>query len=211
MSVPYGLSEGDDFSVHVQGNLRAHYDSSSDGTTSDSVIFIQPTPRIRGVNIGSWFIPERWMDVSFYDGVDTYWSQLCGLVQTEGIDEAERRMRGHLATWFTEKDLDFLHEQGVNSLRLPLGYWNVIADPQKKFVPQNPEVSLEYIDWAFEKAAERGMSIMLDLHGAPGSQNGNDHSGCGYGSVHGEVWNTDDNRELSLRAVEAMAKRYGSK
>jgi len=34
-----------------------------------------------------------------------------------------------------------------------------------------------YIDFKFRWADEIGLRIILDLHGAPGSQNGMDHSG----------------------------------
>lgn len=44
---------------------------------------------------------------------------------------------------------------------------------------------------------------------SPGSQNGWDHSGCGYDSPDGRGWNTDAHRNLSLRGIEVLASRYG--
>ncbi len=35
---------------------------------------------------------------------------------------------------------------------------------------------LSYIDKAFEWGLKYGIAILLDMHAAPGSQNGNDHS-----------------------------------
>ena len=35
---------------------------------------------------------------------------------------------------------------------------------------------LAYLDKAFEWGKKHGIAIMVDLHAAPGSQNGNDHS-----------------------------------
>jgi aryl-phospho-beta-D-glucosidase BglC (GH1 family) len=51
-----------------------------------------------------------------------------------------------------------------------------------------------------------GLSILLDLHGAPGSQNGIDHSGCGMEASWLEL---KQNRDLTLQAIEVMAQRYG--
>jgi len=45
------------------------------------------------------------------------------------------------------------------------------------------------------------------LHGAPGSQNGADHSGCA-GDMQ---WNTDFNRDMSVSAISNLAKRYSSR
>ena len=141
---------------------------------------------------------------------------------------------------------------GFNSVRLPIGYWNVIHDPYAKYAPANHRDSLAVIDWCFdicEKVTDAtneirccfssnieyplpsilstifqyftfhlpfftpfflllsftfyhfwfpwnlithdfnspwylwifvklGLTVLLDLHGAPGSQNGIDHSGC---------------------------------
>ena len=44
--------------------------------------------------------------------------------------------------------------------------------------------------------------MLLDLHGAPGSQNGASHSGCSVSSVS---WDTDYNKQNTLSAVKALA------
>ena len=36
---------------------------------------------------------------------------------------------------------------------------------------------MEYIDKAVEWAVQFNMTVLIDLHGCPGSQNGQDHSG----------------------------------
>ena len=54
----------------------------------------------------------------------------------------------------------------------------------------------------------------MELHGAPGSQNGEMHSGIDLGEhkpgLHGKpehYFNTDWNRQIAVRAIEAMAER----
>lgn len=49
--------------------------------------------------------------------------------------------------------------------------------------------------------------MLLDLHGAPGSQNGIDHSGCSMDPA----WIQPDNVAMTLQAIEAMAKRYSGR
>ena len=81
-------------------------------------------------------------------------------------------MQHLLQTWIVEKDFKEIAEMGFNSVRLPVGYWNIIADPFNAFAPAKLETSLKYIDWAFEMADKYNLNILLDIHGAPGSQNG---------------------------------------
>lgn len=74
-------------------------------------------------------------------------------------------------------------------LRVPTGYWNWITlpgnttpngpDTQRMMNLQtvSPEEYKPYFDKIFEYAAKYGIKIFLDQHGAPGSQNGEEHSG----------------------------------
>jgi glucan 1,3-beta-glucosidase len=85
---------------------------------------------------------------------------------------AEERMAHQLETWVTEQDFKEISELGFNSVRLPVGYWNIIKDPYNMYAPADNTKSLRYIDFAFDMADKYGLTVLLDLHGAPGSQNG---------------------------------------
>lgn len=159
---------------------------------------------LRGVNIGGWFIPEYWM-VDFYTGTNL--TDMCSFGAYDRND-ADERMFAHLDTWISEDDFAWLAEQNVNTVRLPLGYWNIIDDPYEIYFPVDVSTSMFYIDKLFYWTEKYGMSVILDLHGAPGSQNGNDHSGCGNGVVG---WNTETNRNLTLTTISTLAQRYGHK
>lgn len=139
---------------------------------SETIIYLSPVLKVRGVSFGSWFIPERWMSPSVYQNVDPFWSQLCGLTTYLGVNEAERRMTEHLISWVDEHDFDLLRANGINSIRLPIGYWNVVEDPYHQFAPRDISTSKWVIEWAFRQAESRGMTVMIDMHGMPGSQNG---------------------------------------
>lgn len=117
-------------------------------------------------------------------------------------------MQAHLSSWLTEADFREIAADGFNSVRLPLGYWNLIDDPYKLFVPGDVRTSLRYVDWVFDMSAKYGLTVLLDLHGLPGSQNGVDHSGCSAEPT----WLEDPaNVALTLETVEVMAKRYGQR
>jgi len=50
------------------------------------------------------------------------------------------------------------------------------------------------------------IQVIIDLHAAPGSQNGNEHSGTRDGSL--EWGKTDDTIQQSVAAIDFLAARY---
>eukprot|EP01031_Cornospumella_fuschlensis_P028767 gene28767-34730_t len=167
---------------------------------------IQFVREIRGVNLGGWFIPEVWMNRDFYEGTGLGWGgSLCGLTNMSRA-LADKRMAHQLAHWITEKDFEEISAIGFNSVRLPVGYWNVLRDPYGMYAPSSLALSLQYIDFTFRMAAAHNLTVLLDMHGAPGSQNGIDHSGCS----EPPTWMAPANLKLTLQALEQMVRRYGN-
>lgn len=188
-----------------------------------SVLSLTPVPQQRGVNLGGWFIPEVWMNPSFFQGSGLGWGgSLCAMRKKYSEEVTEERMQSRLSTWITEEDFRLIKNMGFNSVRLPLGYWNLINDPYSMYAPADHSIAVKYIDFAFDMCDKYGLTLLLDLHGAPGSQNGQDHSGCGMEAafldarkMNVTVWDLPyhpqerDNIELALQAVGEMAARYG--
>lgn len=180
--------------------------SSSQHVASSRFTLVEVSP-ISGVNLGGWFIPEYWMMPEFYKDTYLQWNASLAALVALNRTVAEERMFDNLATWITEEDFAQIASLGFNSVRLPIGYWNVMQDPYNMYVPSNLNISLQYIDWCFDMALKYRLSVLVDLHGAPGSQNGNDHSGAA-GPVD---WLKRKNSQLSLQAIDAIAVRYGSR
>lgn len=95
-----------------------------------------------------------------------------------------------------------------SSLRLPIGYWNIIEDPYEIFSPKNYSYSLSKIHWLFAQAELLNITILVDLHGAPGSQNYIDHSGCNDPSIPSFL--TPENQNLTFSTLEIIAKEFSS-
>jgi glucan 1,3-beta-glucosidase len=151
--------------------------------------------KLCGVNLGGWLVLERWLTPSLFAGTtaeDEY--TLC-----QQLGEAKyERLRKHRQTFITEADFALLQRQGINALRLPVGYW--IFGGAQPFVG-----AIKYLDWALETAATYGMRILIDLHAAPGSQNGWDHSGKS-GRI---AWGTGVTTDQTLAVLAQLAARYG--
>lgn len=89
----------------------------------------------------------------------------------------------------------------MNHVRIPIGYWAFKPLDNDPYV-QGAE---EYLDQALEWARGAGLKVWIDLHGAPGSQNGFDNSGLRdhYG------WQDGNNVQHTLDVISYMAQKYG--
>jgi glucan 1,3-beta-glucosidase len=131
------------------------------------------TTPVRGVNLGSWLVLEKWMTPSVFAGLPGHIADEYQLCQYLGYVEAEKRLRAHWESWFKESDIIALKNAGINHIRIPIGYWALDIKQGEPWVSG----SWDYVVRAAGWARTHGIQVMVDLHGAPGSQNGNDHSG----------------------------------
>lgn len=150
---------------------------------------------LRGVNLGGWLVLERWITPSLFtstDAKDEY--------SFMASPEARTKLRKHQQTFITEQDFKWLAEQSVQAVRLPVGHW-VFGD-------EAPYASsINYVDKAFLWAQKYGLKVLIDLHAAPGSQNGRNHSGRA-GSID---WPANaEHREATLMVLDRLAQRYAN-
>ncbi len=155
----------------------------------------------RGVNLGAWLVLEKWMTPSLFKGVtagDEY-----GLSKELGPDKARALLEKHRAGWITEADFAAIAGRGLNAVRIPVGWWALGGADTAPYI--SAEATL---DRALAWAERHGLGVVLDLHAAPGSQNGWDHSGRA-----GELgWHKSPAHiARSLDAIEALAARYGKR
>ena len=153
----------------------------------------RPARALRGVNLGAWLVLEKWMTPSVFAGTEAgdEWS----LSQTPG---ARDRIERHRQSFVTEADFAWIKARGLDAVRLPIGYWTLEGG-----APYFAGAS--HVDDAFAWANKYDLQVLLDLHGAPGSQNGWDHSGRA-GAIE---WTRPENVAATVRALEISAERYG--
>ncbi|XP_027366047.1 probable glucan 1,3-beta-glucosidase A [Abrus precatorius] len=121
-----------------------------------------------------------------------------------GPDRAPKIMREHWNSYITEEDFKFMSENGLNAVRIPVGWW-IAQDP----TPPKPFVggSLEKLDNAFTWAQKYGIKVIVDLHALPGSQNGRPHSASRDGYREwGDSYIPD-----SVATIDFLAKRYADR
>jgi glucan 1,3-beta-glucosidase len=145
---------------------------------------------LRGVNLGGWLVLEPWITPGLFEGseaVDEY--TYCQL-HAEDLSALTK----HRDSFITEQDFAWLQAHGIEAVRLPVGYW--------LFGDEAPyAATVKYVDKAFTWAKKHKIKILLDLHGAPSSQNGKIHSGR-QGAIE---WDAHKTLDVLIR----LAEQYG--
>ena len=164
--------------------------------------------KLRGVNLGGWLVLEKWITPSLFEGLKatdetTYCAEL-------GEAEATRRLHQHWNTFIIREDFAWLKQAGINAVRLPVGHWlfgkdypyhRSYGEARYPFV----EGGLHIVDQVFSWAEEFDLRVVLDLHAAPGCQNGFDNGGI-LGVCE---WHTKEEYiEHTLNVLERLAERY---
>lgn len=149
--------------------------------------------KLRGVNLGGWLVLEKWMTPSLFRGtqaIDEY-----TLMQALGATE---KIETHRKTFIVEDDFKWLQKNGINAVRIPIGYW--IFDGDDPYTP-----AIKYLDWAVKMSEKYNLKVLIDLHGHKGSQNGKDHSG----RIGKNEWHRHkEYRQESIDVLEKIARRY---
>ena len=121
---------------------------------------------LKGVNLGNWLLPEGYM------------FKLKNCNSPRKIDQAVRELIGNSATtkfwdsflenYITEADIKWLSESGVNVIRLPFDYRLLTHDD---FLGRDIH-GYKYIDNTVKWCEKYDIYVLLDMHGAPGGQTG---------------------------------------
>ncbi|KAF1315148.1 Glucan 1,3-beta-glucosidase, partial [Globisporangium splendens] len=173
--------------------------------------------RSRGVNLGGWLVAEYWMskNAAFWQGLSTEIAnggEYTAITKSANPDATRAKLETHHATFITEADIAAIAAAGFNTVRVPIGYWIVgfdINDPSGK-AEWNvyTKGTLKYLDsliWTWAK--NYNVAVLIDIHAAKGSQNGNDHSspptpGASYWSGYQE------NVQNTITLATFLANRY---
>ncbi len=159
-----------------------------------AVLQFAPNRTIRGVNLGGWLLLEKWISPSLFDGMKAPDEYSFG-AETGGA----ARLRKHRENYITDADFAWIAARGLDAVRLPVGYWILESDQSYIAAP-------DILDRAFQSAKAHNLGVFLDLHGAPGSQNGRDHGGRN-GPM--EWASKPENIAKTLDVLESFAQKYG--
>ncbi|KAM0552678.1 hypothetical protein ACHAPJ_007775 [Fusarium lateritium] len=133
--------------------------------------------KIRGVNFGGWLICEKWLqEKAWKDNLQ------CGESKSEfdcmrdhysgnQRETGNKKFAEHWGDWINPDTVQSVHDVGLNTIRIPIGYWSYkdIVDANSEPFADGDRM-LPYLDAVVKKAADLGIYVIIDLHGAPGGQ-----------------------------------------
>ncbi|CAL1704947.1 unnamed protein product [Somion occarium] len=167
----------------------------------------------QSVNLGSWFVHENWMTPSVFKCASGKQSAEIDIATGWGsVSNARALLERHWDTFITEGDFQYLASIGINTVRLPIGYWNLGPDfckgtPFAK-VAAVYENSWPRIVRAINMANDAGIGVLVDLHGAVGSQNGQAHSGVSDGATR--LFDDPRNVEKTMNVLKFLTRQLAS-
>jgi glucan 1,3-beta-glucosidase len=151
-------------------------------------------------------ISHRWITPSIFDNlhrndvVDEY-----TLGQKLGHDAAYSILKPHWDSWASFADFQKIASSGFNLVRIPIGYWayDTFGAPYVKGAAPYLDAA---IDWA--RKTQPPLKVIIDLHGAPGSQNGYDNSGQ---RITKPQWQQGDTVKQTLQVLKTISDKYAKK
>ncbi|KAI0334103.1 glycoside hydrolase family 5 protein [Cubamyces sp. BRFM 1775] len=151
--------------------------------------------KFRGVNLAGWLVLEPWITPSLFDntgddGIVDEWT----FAQYQDHNTTVSTLQNHWDTFITEQDFVDIANAGLNLVRIPIGYWAFDVKPGEPYISGQ----LPYLQKAVGWARDNGLQIIVDLHGAPGSQNGYDSSGQ---RLPAPLWHTNQTNIERTKAV----------
>lgn len=155
--------------------------------------------QLKGVNLGNWLLPEGYMfklkDCNSPRKIDQAIRELIGNSETTAFWDL------FLENYITEADIKWLAESGVNIIRLPFDY-RLLTDDD--FLGRNYH-GFKYLDRAIEWCTKYQIYVLLDMHGAPGGQTGDN-----IDNSDGYPWLMIDEgmKEKTCHIWKEIANRY---
>lgn len=182
---------------------------------------------LRGINLGNWLTMEIWMFDQSGTALGANIPDQCTveeiLTDRFSAETKDELIETFWRSWITEKDWDIMDEANFNVIRIPFLYsmiendaipmtllGNVAADefppvPANEDIRDNTNNAWRFLDWSIEQARKRNMYVILDLHGAPGRQGTEHHSGCENQNM---LWGSEAFRARTVWLWEQLATRY---
>lgn len=122
---------------------------------------------LRGVNLGGWLTEEMWMMPIETRGIIkdhvSFWAELGKRFSSKQVRALKAALRSN---WITRNDFNQIAQDGFNIVRIPILY-DVLEEVD----------GYEWLDHAIEWAKENNLYTIIDLHGLPGRQSREHHTG----------------------------------
>ena len=159
---------------------------------------------LRGFGLGGWLVPEGYMlhNQAWIAGFESPTEIENHVIDLIGVDAAENFWDLYRENYVAQADIDQIAEWGFNHIRVPFHY-KQFYDSTGTETPMGYAIIDELISWC----EPYNMYIILDMHCAPGGQNGgpiSDSDGTA------RLWLEESNKELTIQIWKEIATYYSN-
>jgi Endoglucanase len=158
---------------------------------------------IQGINLGNWLNPEGYMFL--FTNVNSYRLIDQALKELVGADETNRFWQQFQENYITKADIHYIRQTGMNSIRLPFHY--KLFTKEDYMGANNDNRGFELIDRVIGWCKAEGLSVILDMHDAPGGQTG-DNIDDSYGYPY--LFENKNDQALFCSIWKRIAKHYAN-
>lgn len=156
---------------------------------------------IQGTNLGNWLNPEGYM--FGLQKTNSAWMIDLMIKEMIGPDATADFWQAFRTNYITKADIDFIAQQGANTIRLPFNY-KLFTD--EDYMGQTGQKRPFLImDRVVEWCKANGLYLILDMHDCPGSQTG-DNIDDGYG--YPWLFESERSQQLFCSIWRQIARHY---
>ena len=160
--------------------------------------------QLQGVNLGGWFIMEKWMCPLDSGSLPDTYSVIQMLDQRFGVATEQSLIKTYQQSWITATDLDNIKAAGFNVVRVPV-WWG-------QFYPLNNisnsgwrADAFDVLDALVSEAGQRGIYVIIDMHGVVGSQSTSGDTGQQNTNTY---WSNSNNQGNTAYMWWEIANHY---
>ena len=156
---------------------------------------------LRGFGLGGWLVPEGYMLINraWIEGFESPTQIENHILDLIGEEKSKEFWEDYRESFVSRADIDQIAEWGFNHIRLPFHY--------KQFHTEDGSTPIGYeiVDSLLSWCEPYNMYVILDMHCAPGAQNGgpiSDSDGIA------RLWLEEDKKELTVEIWREIAEYY---
>lgn len=132
--------------------------------------------QLQGVNLGGWFIMEKWMSPLDSGSLPDTYSVMKMLDSRFGVAEEQSLLKTYQQNWITQQDLINIRNAGFNLVRVPVWYGQFYNLDNISNSGWRSD-AFDELDWLVNTAGQLGLYVIIDMHGVVGGQSTSDDTG----------------------------------
>jgi aryl-phospho-beta-D-glucosidase BglC (GH1 family) len=162
------------------------------------------TVQLQGVNLGGWFIMEKWMCPLDSGSLPDTYSVIQMLDQRFGVATEQSLIKTYQQSWITTTDLDNIKAAGFNLVRVPV-WWGMFYPLNNVSNSGWRSDAFTVLDWLVSEAGSRGIYVIIDMHGVVGSQSTSGDTGQQNTNTY---WSNSNNQGNTAYMWWEIANHY---